>query len=113
MFFLKILKLNQIKKQKNLFRKFLLHEEISVKKLPMIIAKISKKIITKLEKTKAGKNEIIMSLILYFLTERKLSQDEIEKNLDALGIICNLSTLINILEKEDFIEQNNNYYKLK
>ena len=101
------------KEAKNLFGKFLLHEEISVKKLPMIIAKISKKIITKLEKTKAGKNEIIMSLILYFLTERKLSQDEIEKNLDALGIICNLSTLINILEKEDFIEQNNNYYKLK
>jgi hypothetical protein len=101
------------KEAKNLFAKFLLKQEIYVKKLAMTVAKISGRIITKLKRNKVGKNEFIMSLILYFLTERKLSQSEIKKKIDVLDTTYNLSALINILVAENFIEQDDDYYKIK
>ncbi len=101
------------KEAKNLFAKFLLRQEIYVKKLATTVAKISGRIITKLKKKKVCKNEFIMSLILYFLTERKLSKNEIKDKIDVLDTTYDLSSLIKILVAEKFIEKDGDYYKIK
>jgi cell fate (sporulation/competence/biofilm development) regulator YlbF (YheA/YmcA/DUF963 family) len=101
------------KEAKSLFAKFLLKQEIYVKKLATTVAKISGRIITKLKKKKVCKNEFIMSLIMYFLTERKLSPNEIKDKIDVLDTAYDLSSLLNILVAEKFIEKDGDYYKIK
>jgi len=50
---------------------------------------------------------------LYFLTERKLSPNEIKDKIDVLDTAYDLSSLLNILVAEKFIEKDGDYYKIK
>lgn len=98
---------------KNLLAKFLLKQEIYVKKLIITVAKISERIIAKLKKKQVGKDELIMSLILYFLSERKLSEEEIKEKIDTLNTTCDLSSLLKILLTAKEIEKDGEHFKIK
>jgi hypothetical protein len=98
---------------KDLFAKFLLKQEIYAKKIAMTVAKISARIIIKLKKRKVGKDEYIMSLILYLLSERKLSKSQIKEMIDMLDTTYDLTALIKILVKSNEIQQDGDYYKIK
>lgn len=101
------------KEAKNLFARFLLKQEIYVKKLSITIAKISGRLLDKLNRKRVGKNELIMSLILHFLSERKLSEGEIKEKLNVLNTTYILSSLLEALLKANEIEKDGEYYKIK
>ncbi len=98
---------------KKLFAKFILKQEIYVKKTSISVAKIGVKIIKKLNKKVVKKDEFLMSLILYFLTERKLPVSELKEKIDVLNTECDLKSLIKILLDNNFIEKDEDYYKIK
>ena len=79
----------------------------------MTIAKISARLVAKLERKRVGKDEFLSALILYFLSERKLSASEIQEKIDVLDTTYDLSTLIQILETANEIEKDGDHWKIK
>lgn len=101
------------KEAKNLFANFLLKQEIYVKKLAMTVAKISGRIIKNLKRKRVGKEEFLMALILFFLSERKLSENEIKEKLDVLDTKYDMSALLKTLSSADEIEKDGDHFKIK
>lgn len=98
---------------KVLFSRFIVSEEINVKKITLRIGKITKALMSSLKKNMVEKDDFIMALILHFLSDNKLKYSQIEEKLSILNTPINLNNLLSTLMIYNFIEKENDYYKLK
>ena len=71
---------------KILFARLVLQQEIQVKKLTLTIGKITARLMKHFGKTMVEKDDFIMALILFYLSERKHDYDQIDEKLSALNI---------------------------
>ncbi len=111
--FTSIFGLRSRKDVKVLFAKLIIKKEIQLKKFVLDIGKITSKLMTYFNKNMLGRNEFFMSLILYYLSERKHDYDQLNEKLSILDTTMNLNELLKILQENQFIEKINDFYKLK
>ena len=96
---------------KELFSLFVLYEEINAKKVALKIGKIAKALIS--TRNLVEKNDFIMALILHLLSDNKLKYNQIEGKLSVLNTQIDLKQLLMTLIKLEYVEQEEEYYKLR
>ena len=64
-------------------------------------------------KNLVDKNDFFLSLILYYLSERKQDFDQLNEKLNTLKAEIDLSEMLDILLNENFIEKTEDFYKIK
>jgi phosphatidylserine/phosphatidylglycerophosphate/cardiolipin synthase-like enzyme len=97
---------------KTLLAQLVLKKEIQVKKFILDIGKITAKLMDYFNKRMVEKNDLFMSLILYFLSERKHDFDQLNEKLSILDAEINLNALLAKLSQHDFIAKEDDFYKI-
>lgn len=100
------------KEVKVLFSKFVLMKEIEVKKDANKLAKITKKLMNHYNVRIANKDTFVMAIILFYLQDRKHTFLEIENKINRLDTVENLNDLIERLTNSEFIELEEDFYKI-
>lgn len=100
------------KEVKVLFSKFVLMKEIEVKKDANKLARITKKLMNYFNVRIANKDTFVMAIILFYLQDRKHTLHEIDNKISRLDNIENLDTLIKRLTDSEFIEIEEDFYKI-
>ena len=90
-----------------------LQQEIQVKKLTLTIGRITSMLMKHFSKTMVEKDDFIMALILFYLSERKHDYDQINEKLSALSTEIKLTELLCVLTENEFIEQEIDFYKIR
>ena len=98
---------------KRLFAKLIVKEEIRVRKLVLDIGRITSKLMGHFNRQMVEKSDFLMSIILYYLSERKHDVDQIKGKLTSIESSIDHIELLNNLMQEGFIEKVDDYYKLK
>jgi len=101
------------KEVKILFARLVLQQEIQFKKLTLTICRITARLMKHFSKTMVEKDDFIMALILFYLSERKHDYDQIDEKLSVLGTEIELTELLCVLTENEFIEQENDFYKIR
>lgn len=99
------------KEVKTLFSRFYLSEEIEVNKLALKIGKIIKVMIS--GRNMVTRDDFVKALILHYLSDNKLTYELIEDKLSVLNSKIELNSLLLDLIKLDYIEKQEDYYKLQ
>ena len=97
---------------KSLFARFILANEIKVKSTSMVIGKITLHLMRTQNKKMVDKDDFLLALILYYLSERKHDLDQLDEKLSILNTKYELKNLISFLVNKKFIEKEEDYYKL-
>ena len=63
-------------------------------------------------KNMVQKEDFLLSLILFYLSERKHDIDQLKEKLEILETDFSLNELLDILIKNEFIEKKGDYYKI-
>jgi phosphatidylserine/phosphatidylglycerophosphate/cardiolipin synthase-like enzyme len=100
------------KEVKELFSKFVLMKEIEVKKDANKLARITKKLMSHYNIRIANKDTFVMAVILFYLQDRKHSLSEIGNKINRLDAVTNLNTLVERLTDSEFIEIEEDFYKI-
>jgi len=111
--FIKHFGLRSKQEVKTLFSRFLLNEEINVKRKMLQIGKICKSVMELYDRKTISKKEFLMALILYFLSDNKLIYEKIEDRLSVLDEYIDLKNILNRMILYNLIEKDYDYYKLK
>jgi phosphatidylserine/phosphatidylglycerophosphate/cardiolipin synthase-like enzyme len=98
---------------KKLLAQLIIRKEIQTKKFSLDIGKITAKLMQYFDKRMVGKDDLLLSLILYYLSERKHDFDQLDEKLSILDTEINLDILLNLLLDNNFIEKIDDYYKIK
>lgn len=98
---------------KILFARLILHEEIQVKKIVLTIGKITAKLMKYFNKNMVEKEDFLMAVTLYYLSERKHSIDQINEKLTILNTSINLNDILSKLQNNNFIEKEGDFYKIR
>lgn len=98
---------------KDLFAKLVFKKEVDIKRLIIKIGKIADKLMKHLDKKTIQKQHFLMGLILYYLTERKLELDQLREKLIIIEPQIRPEEYIDLLMKLNFIEKEDDYYKIK
>jgi len=98
---------------KRLFARFIVRNEIQLKKLVLDICKITAKLMQYSNRNLIEKNDFFLSLILYCLSERKHNFDELNEKLSILNTEIDLNDLLLKLINHGFIEKVEDFYKIK
>ena len=77
------------------------------------IGRITAQLMKFYNKCMVDKNDFLMALVLYFLSERKIDFDQIEEKLSILDISDDIIEILNELQLNSFIEKENDFYKIK
>jgi hypothetical protein len=101
------------KEVKRLFSKFIILEEVNNRVVILKIARITKAILASSNRNMVRKDDLLMALVLHFLSDNKLKFDQINQKLSVLNTATNLSQLLSNLICSGFIEKESDYYKLK
>lgn len=96
---------------KALFSKFFLSQEIEVNRVALYIGRLVKKMVP--GKNVVTKNDFVKALILYYLSDNKLTYDLVEEKLSILNTEIELKTLLLDLINQQYIEKQGDYYKLQ
>lgn len=96
---------------KRLFSRFIISEEIDVKKVTLKIGKIAKELIR--NRKTVEKNDFVMALILHILSDNKLKYNQIEQKLSLLNTQIDLEQLLSTLIIYGYVEREEDYYKLR
>lgn len=110
--FTSLFRLRSRKEVKSLFARLVLHQEIQIKQLVLSIGKITANLMSYFGKSMVDKNDFLMALVLYYLSERKHDRDQIEEKLSVLDTQISLESLLNDLTKNNFIEKEGDFYKI-
>jgi phosphatidylserine/phosphatidylglycerophosphate/cardiolipin synthase-like enzyme len=105
--------LRSSKEVKKLFARLVIRKELRVKKFVRDIGKTTAKLMQHFNKKTVGTNEFLLSLILYYLSERKHDFDQLTEKLGILDAEINLDALFSLLLDNNFIEKVDDYYKIK
>lgn len=98
------------KKVKTLFSKFILTQEIEVKKTALKIGEITKLLIG--SRSMVEVNDFLMALILCFLAEHKSTIEQIKGRMGFMNQEYNIDQLVQELVNRNYIEKDDDYYKL-
>ncbi len=98
---------------KELFAKFILTKEIEVKKAALKLAKITNKLMEFFHKRIVGKDEFVMALILFYLSESKEESKQLIGKVNYIVAGADVESLLKKLEENKFIEHDRDYYKLE
>jgi len=98
---------------KQLFAHVIVKKEIETKKVMVRIGKIISRLMDRLNKKTVGKREFFLALVLYYLTERKHAFNELGEKLNILDPTVDVSDLVNWLISSQFIEKEDDEYKIK
>jgi hypothetical protein len=110
--FISLFGLRSKKEVKTLFARLILYKEIQVKQFVLSIGKITAKLMQHFNKKMVDKNDFIMALILFYLSERKHYFDQLEEKINILNTNVNLINLLNVLQSNHFIEKEDDFYKI-
>lgn len=105
--------LNSRQDAKQIFSRYILINEIQVKKIAIKIGSISKQLIRNQRAQTVSKDVLLMALILYFLSERKHNAKQLIEKFIPLDATFDIDALLASLVKNNYIEQEEDYYKLK
>ena len=105
--------LNSKKEAKQIFSRYILLNEIQVKKIALKIGSISRKLIENQRSRTVSKEVLLMALTLYFLSERKHNAEQLNEKFTPLDIDFDTDTLLASLLENKYIEQEDDYYKLR
>ena len=111
--FTKFYGLRSRKEVKKLFSRLILCQEISVKQVVLKIGNITAKLMSTFNRNMVGKDDFLMALILYYLSERKQDFDQLDEKLSILDTPIYLSNLLINLSSNGFIEKDGDFYKLR
>ena len=98
---------------KELFTRFIIQAEINTKSAVLKIGKIIQMLMVSSKRLTINKNDFLMALILYHLSDSKLKKDQIERHLAILTTDIDIDNLLLELKNQEYIEFEDNYYKLK
>jgi len=101
------------KEVKLLFARLIVGKEIEIKKFITDLCQITSKLMKKLGRRTVKKDDFIMALILYYLSERKHDYDQLNEKLTVLESGINTNNLLSILLDNGFIGKEGDFYKLK
>jgi len=108
----KIFNIRARKEVKDLFSRFVLIKEIEVKKDAKKLAKTIQKLMQHYEVRIANKDIFFMAVILFHLQDRKHTLAEINNKISKVDTIDNLSVLLERLSDSEFIEMEEDFYKI-
>lgn len=111
--FIKFYGLRSRKEVKRLFSRLILHQEISGKQVVLKIGNITAKLMSTFNREMVRKDDFLMALILYYLSERKQDYDQLDDKLSILETPVDLPNLLHNLSSDGFIEKDGDYYKLR
>ena len=98
---------------KRLFAQLIIREEIQAKKFVLDIGKITSKLMRSFNKNMVEKEDFFMSLILYYLSERKHDFDQLNEKLSIINTEIDLNSLLISLLNNNFIEKIGDFYKIR
>lgn len=104
--------LRSTEETKKLFARFVLKEEIDLRKLFVKLGSLAKKLLDKNNERTVNKQHLVSALILYYLTERKQDFDQLKEKLDGISEGSNLAVILAGLEENGLIAKENDYYKI-
>jgi len=96
---------------KKLFSRFFLSEEIEVERIALKIGKIVKGLVS--GRNLVEKKDFFKALVLHYLSENKLTYNQLESRLSVLNDDINLNDLLVDLTDRNYIEEQEGYYKLQ
>ena len=106
--------LNSKKEVKEMFSLFVVRKEIEVKKSVLQLGSITAKLCQHFGKKTVTKDEFLMSLVLYQLSERKQDLDQLRDTISILEDCADLlPQLLFRLETNQFIDKVDGFYKIK
>lgn len=111
--FIKHFGLRSKREVKTLFSRFLLNEEINVKRKMIKIGKICKSVMQLYDKITISRDEFLMALILYFLSDNKLRFEKIDEELSVLNESIDLQSILNKMILNNLIEKENGFFKIR
>ena len=97
---------------KEIFSRFILAKEVDVHKVTLKVGKIVKLLMERQDRRLVKKDDFLMALVLYFLSDSKLTYNQLEKQITSLESGVDLVSLLEVLIKYQYIEQENEFYKL-
>ena len=97
---------------KELLAKVLVGQEIEVKRTIYKIGKLAKGLLSSLGGKTLTKEVVLQSLILYFLSERKLEFSELEEKIKKLDPGIEVLKLLTDLQERNYIEKSGDFYKI-
>ncbi len=95
---------------KSIIGHLIVSKEIQTKKFLLELGKCISEIIKKFYKSRVNVEIFQLALVFYFITERKMTYDELEEKVKSLNIKLNLNNLLNILIKKGLILKVSDYY---
>jgi len=108
----KIFNIRARREVKELFSRFVLIKEIEVKKDAKKLAKTIQKLMQHYRVGIANKDIFFMAVILFHLQERKHTLAEINNKITKVDTIDNLTVLLERLSDSEFIEIEEDFYKI-
>jgi len=111
--FLSLFGLRSKKEVKKLFSQVVLTQEIEVEKFVLTIGIITAKLMVFFKRSTVEKKDFLLSLLLYYLSERKHDFDQLNEKISALNTQVDLAVLLNLLMRHGFVEKVGEFYKLK
>jgi hypothetical protein len=106
--------LNSRQDAKKIFSRYILVNEIQVKKIALKIGSISRKLVENQRSKTVSKEVLLMALTLYFLSERKHNAEQLSDKFKPLEVLdFDMGTLLAGLLENNYIEQEDDYYKLR
>ncbi len=108
----KTFKVKVKKEVQELFSKFVLLKEIEIKKDSTKLIKITKKLMQHFQIRIANKEIFFMAVILFYLQDRKHTLTEINNKILKVDTIDNLPVLLERLSDSEFIEMEEDFYKI-
>ncbi|MDH5186709.1 MAG: phospholipase D-like domain-containing protein [candidate division WOR-3 bacterium] len=98
---------------KSLFAKVIIKKEIECKKFVLSVGEITKNLINFLRKRVVEKEDFLMALTLYFLSESKLNHNQLKEKLSILDVPFDFRLILNKLLNNKLIEKTDDFYKIK
>lgn len=97
---------------KEIFSRFILAKEVDVHDVTLKVGKIVKRLMERQDRRLVKKDDFLMALILYFLSDSKLTYNQLENKITNLELQVNIDLLLKTLIQYQYVEQENEFYKL-
>jgi phosphatidylserine/phosphatidylglycerophosphate/cardiolipin synthase-like enzyme len=106
--------LNSRREVKVLFAKWMVKEEVQRNSLFLEVGSLTARIVSLLHNRRrtVGKQDFLMALTMYYLSERKHDFTQLQEKLRSLDPDANLKDIITTLVKSNLIEKEGDFYKI-
>jgi len=98
---------------KSIFASLILKEQIQIRKFILDIGKTIVKLMDRFNRKMVNKNDFLMAMIIYYLSEGKDTYNQLKENISKLDKNTDFDFLINMLSDNNLIEKDENKLILK